>query len=53
MTWPQIVMIVWISYAVLNNIAHHGEDHRPHDGWLALIAMAILGAVLWFGGFWQ
>lgn len=52
MGWPQIFMIAWFALALGVKLSKHGEPMKGnHSFGYALIAVAIEGTVLWFGGF--
>jgi hypothetical protein len=51
--WPQITMAVLMLLEIGFFIAKHGEPRKGnYSVWEKLFSVALLGALLYFGGFW-
>jgi hypothetical protein len=54
---PQILIILIGFYGIGNNIVKHGQPKNPklsiYHGWAKALAVLILWAILYFGGFWD
>lgn len=49
---PQITLLALWALNLGVDLAQHGKPSGNHNIFNTLIAMAIVGAVLWWGGFW-
>lgn len=48
---PQIIMAVWMAASVLSAVDRQGRMERVNAG-DRLGGIALLAALLWWGGFW-
>lgn len=54
MTWPKVVMVVWIAFVVIINLMKHGEPREGTYNFIqGLLSMALLTWILAEGGFWS
>ena len=50
----QIVMIALLALSAGLNVAEHGKEKTgTNNAWSSIIAVTIMVAVLWWGGFWS
>ena len=50
---PQILVIVLWALSLGLTLAKHGEPRGGKESvWTALVGVAIMAALLWWGGFW-
>lgn len=51
---PQIILIVLMSLSLWRGIDRHGTTTaEQNNAWINLVSVALLVAVLWWGGFWS
>jgi hypothetical protein len=46
-------MLVWITFAWVDSMIHHGEPRPPRHAVHATIGLVVMVMLLWFGGFWK
>ena len=55
MNVPQLIILALGMIGLGINITRHGETKKEskYNGWVHLIAKAILWGILYYGGFWN
>lgn len=48
---PQILVIVLLSIGLYRSASQHGQPDTPINFWATLIGAAIMGSLLYWGGF--
>jgi hypothetical protein len=51
--WPQYVILILLSLAVLTAAICHGKPKSKYDVWEELANSLIIGIILYAGGFWR
>jgi hypothetical protein len=51
---PQIIVIVLYALSVGVVLSRHGKPETGnHNVWSSLLTIAVMSALLWWGGFWS
>lgn len=54
MRWPQVVVIVMLTAAMVVALVEHGKPKTGDNNfWVTCISVAVWVLVLRFGGFWK